>query len=98
VTDKVRKQHPLRRFLEDMLDKSTDKQEVVNGDPAHNVPAGTTAVTQNYYQVGFWACLNGAVNAFFTFLLGLTTTANGWMGLIIIYVLWCLITGKKFSQ
>jgi hypothetical protein len=77
--------------------KSTSQSEIVSGDPVRNVPPETTAVTQNYYQVGVWAFLNGTSNAFFTFLLGLTTTANGWMGLIILYILYCLLTGKRFA-
>jgi len=73
-----------------------DDQAVIKSE--ENVPEGTQVLNQNYYQIGFWAFLQSMGNAFFTFIISLFTTSEGWMGMIVTYVLYCLATGRKLAQ
>jgi hypothetical protein len=73
-----------------------ESEQIVQPDA--QIPQQVHTLNQNYYQVGFWAFLNGLSNGGFTFLLNLLTTTNGWMGMVILYLLYCLLVGRKFIQ
>lgn len=61
------------------------------------VPPGSPVV-QNYYEANFWSLCNATVSNFFTLLINLLATPAGWFGMIIVYILYCLLTGRKFVE
>lgn len=67
-------------------------------NPATNIPGNPQHVTQNYYEVNFWGTCNVLINNVFATAVNVFTTPAGWFGMVFTYVLYCLLTGKKFVE
>jgi len=82
----------------DSSQQETDQALPMVVNPSENIPGSPSQVIQNYYEVNFWGTCNVLINNVFATAVNVFTTPAGWFGMVFVYVLYCLLTGKKFVE